>query len=409
MTTPQAGELPAPAICIEVNELVTWCVPMKGWSAEQMHAFRAEGIAAALAREPEARDAALVEVRDATGQVVERVSKREFAERYDTAPLHASAPVLPNLWWCRYGCTPTTARAALASRDVSPREPQQPTVHSVASSSPPAAALGHAGAQATADEVVPDDEDDDYRMPILLPDGRVVMMRKRDLRDDDQIVIDPPGAFASSRRAQRALDEEIAAAGGLEAWQATAKAESSLLDVEGLSDLIFNPMLDAGIELHKRVAAIIAERNALRSSPVAAPEQPEQQVGMLSDAARDVLAERKRQVEVEGWTPEHDDEHATGAMAAAAACYALSAAATVSESEYWRAKRDDAVKELWPWDHEWWKPNGQRRILEKAGALILAEIERLDRRAASLEPGKAQDSGAHPVESAGTPPAPSPA
>lgn len=36
----------------------------------------------------------------------------------------------------------------------------------------------------------------------------------------------------------------------------------------------------------------------------------------------DVLAERRRQVEVEGWAPEHDDEYSHGEMAAAAAAYA---------------------------------------------------------------------------------------
>lgn len=37
----------------------------------------------------------------------------------------------------------------------------------------------------------------------------------------------------------------------------------------------------------------------------------------------DVQAERRRQVEAEGWTPEHDDEHSHGQIARAAACYAL--------------------------------------------------------------------------------------
>ena len=65
-----------------------------------------------------------------------------------------------------------------------------------------------------------DAEDDDYSTPIQLPDGRVAKMRQRDLRDDDLVVFDPPGAFASVVLAQRKLDEEIAAAGGLEACRA---------------------------------------------------------------------------------------------------------------------------------------------------------------------------------------------
>lgn len=41
----------------------------------------------------------------------------------------------------------------------------------------------------------------------------------------------------------------------------------------------------------------------------------------LTDAARDVLAERQRQISAEGWTPEHDDEHADGSLSQAALTY----------------------------------------------------------------------------------------
>ncbi len=40
-----------------------------------------------------------------------------------------------------------------------------------------------------------------------------------------------------------------------------------------------------------------------------------------SKAAQDVLAERQRQQEVEGWTTEHDDYHQNQEMAEAAGCY----------------------------------------------------------------------------------------
>lgn len=89
----------------------------------------------------------------------------------------------------------------------------------------------------------------------------------------------------------------------------------------------------------------------------------------VSAAAADVLAERQRQVTAKGWTPEHDDEYQHCEMAVAAACYIMA--------------DDDPradVPELWPWPSEWWKPTDVRRDLVKAGALILAEIERLDRR-----------------------------
>jgi hypothetical protein len=92
----------------------------------------------------------------------------------------------------------------------------------------------------------------------------------------------------------------------------------------------------------------------------------------VSVAARDVLAERQRQVDAEGWTSEHDDEHSSGDIATAAACYAASAGGVP-----W----SDDVPSFWPWADEWWKPTTARRDLVKAGALILAEIERIDRAA----------------------------
>ncbi|MFD3300295.1 hypothetical protein [Aquipseudomonas alcaligenes] len=99
---------------------------------------------------------------------------------------------------------------------------------------------------------------------------------------------------------------------------------------------------------------------------------------MQSAAVRDVLAERNRQITAEGWTPEHDDEHDDGQIADAAACYALTAAGW---STY-------AARERWPWSLEWWKPSTPRRDLIKAGALVLAEIERLDRAALAASTGQ---------------------
>jgi hypothetical protein len=80
-----------------------------------------------------------------------------------------------------------------------------------------------------------------------------------------------------------------------------------------------------------------------------------------------IAAERKRQIEEEGFTAEHDDRLMNGALAAAAACYAVPA---LAEKAY-----------LWPFDKSQWKPTPENRIreLEKAGALIAAEIERLYR------------------------------
>lgn len=104
--------------------------------------------------------------------------------------------------------------------------------------------------------------------------------------------------------------------------------------------------------------------------------------GLGTDAARDVLAERQRQVTAEGWTPEHDDQHVEFEMASAAGVYALAAGTKdrrfIERGSYSNDYFEAALK-LWPWDRSWWKPKDRRRDLVKAGALILAEIERLDR------------------------------
>lgn len=92
-----------------------------------------------------------------------------------------------------------------------------------------------------------------------------------------------------------------------------------------------------------------------------------------------IAAERERQIAVEGWTPEHDDEHDNGEMASAAVAYA-GAPGRWDPSEC-RAGTAGARTPLgWPWDPKWWKPTGDAvRDLAKAGALIAAEIDRLQR------------------------------
>ena len=98
--------------------------------------------------------------------------------------------------------------------------------------------------------------------------------------------------------------------------------------------------------------------------------------GDASQAAIDVLAERRRQIEQEGWKAADDDKHADGQMAVAAGYYAMACG--------YPHERDiggGIVPQYWPWGRNWWKPKGKRANLVRAGALIVAEIERLDRAA----------------------------
>jgi hypothetical protein len=78
----------------------------------------------------------------------------------------------------------------------------------------------------------------------------------------------------------------------------------------------------------------------------------------------EIAVERSRQKLVEGFTYEHDDKtNDDGQLIDAAICYA---------APIW-------AKEYWPWAPKWWKPRDNRRNLIRAAALIVAEIERLDR------------------------------
>lgn len=86
------------------------------------------------------------------------------------------------------------------------------------------------------------------------------------------------------------------------------------------------------------------------------------------DAFDLILAERRRQRDVEGYTPEHDREHILGDLARAARCY-------VRAPLYRRA----TCPMDWPWARHAWKPTPDDRVRElvKAGALYWAEIERI--------------------------------
>jgi hypothetical protein len=98
-------------------------------------------------------------------------------------------------------------------------------------------------------------------------------------------------------------------------------------------------------------------------------------------AIDDIVAERKRQIEVEGWDLAHDDKHDMGELADAAAAYTLRP--ILRKAVVSPYTMNTIFDRIWPWAREWWKPQDRRRDLVKAGALIVAEIERLDRASAA--------------------------
>lgn len=94
-----------------------------------------------------------------------------------------------------------------------------------------------------------------------------------------------------------------------------------------------------------------------------------------SPGAFAILEERRRQVEVLGYFSEQDDLYRNGELALAGMCYAFFAAQPVHQ----RAAMAGRPWWRWPWGNHTWKPKTRRKDLVRAGALIAAEIDRLDR------------------------------
>jgi hypothetical protein len=148
------------------------------------------------------------------------------------------------------------------------------------------------------------------------------------------------------------------------AWNALTD-EDRKAAFESLPDMLEGFLKKWGwLNFAKEIERRCMEKNAAPQAECAPREA-------LTDAARDVLGERRRQVTAEGWTAEHDDQYLGRELAGSAACYCLGALGLNYE----------AFENFWPWDEKWWKPTNARRDLVKAAALILAEIERLDRAA----------------------------
>lgn len=171
-------------------------------------------------------------------------------------------------------------------------------------------------------------------------------------------VMDQFFAHFTPASALELLDELEKAQRQIVNFQQSCENDPRIHEIIDLKELI--------AELDKRLIeyAGIATREARRVA--------ELEARAVYPAILDVMAERQRQQSVEGWTPEHDDEHCNGELAMAAVCYINDTGAV---------NRNGGKPWGWPWDASWWKPDTRRRNLVKAGALILAEIERIDRAA----------------------------
>lgn len=144
-----------------------------------------------------------------------------------------------------------------------------------------------------------------------------------------------------------------------------------------------------GVEHATPSATFASEVDALVAVATALSKRDAPQAQPVGFAAVDVLAERQRQVEAEGWAPHKDDDYQRNELSRAAVAYAHP---SPKMSSGWMTEGHDGgqhqfpreVPVDWPFHPHWWKPTTRRRNLVKAGALILAEIERLDRQNPAL-------------------------
>jgi hypothetical protein len=204
---------------------------------------------------------------------------------------------------------------------------------------------------------------------------------------------EPPGTVDDTRRTEGGGDRSVAVAAERSGDRFPLGASASASDREArfrmLADAWFNREIgqshygdDARESLADLLASVAGDR---RESAQAKPE------ATATEGVTRIARERQRQIDKLGWTPEHDDEeHDGGQLAMAAACYAAPEQIYV-RSEYANGVRYD---DPFPWNNADARPfdgnvlteatDAQRlRLLEKAGALIAAEIDRMLRAADS--------------------------
>lgn len=164
----------------------------------------------------------------------------------------------------------------------------------------------------------------------------------------------------------------------------------SLNDEQSAPPVPPNPAVSAPVRQEEGEQGVLDKRAA-----PAATHVRQNAISLIAD-------ERERQLAVERYWAAHDDCHEYGELAEAAAAYALvgkltdeTLIDTVREVQLNSSRGIDGdydygpVRDkfqVFPWDEEWWKPSDDPiRNLVKAGALIVAEIERLQRKGTTVQ------------------------
>lgn len=101
---------------------------------------------------------------------------------------------------------------------------------------------------------------------------------------------------------------------------------------------------------------------------------------MVLTGAEQIAIERRRQVDKEGWTSEHDADWTEGELKMAAMAYL-----EADGNDQYLCETNDRQRfntpayDYWPWKSTWWKPKDRLSNLVRAGALIAAEIDRIQK------------------------------
>lgn len=124
------------------------------------------------------------------------------------------------------------------------------------------------------------------------------------------------------------------------------------------------------------------------------PSIDKSRIDYFLKGTNDVYKERLRQIEI-GYGTDNDDSYIGGELAAAGGCYAFHAAVVLHEGT--PPSYGDNPPGWWPFNASSWKPETARENLIKAAALIIAEIDKIDRKEAeALTMNKGDRPDLHP-------------
>lgn len=131
-----------------------------------------------------------------------------------------------------------------------------------------------------------------------------------------------------------------------------------------------------GVDIGEHSSANCPWQNAIEAAEAYQPAQ----VVDLGAGIKAIASERERQLCIEGFSRDSDEQYREGELARAATAYVQLAAMDLQVG----SRKHIASQEppfFWPWAPAWWKPVDARHDLVRAGALIAAQIDLIDSQA----------------------------